>query len=109
LTDFGETLVEGDGVLEAFLRRSLGIEPREPAEIDENGVADLAFRGRLEIAVALEIETQRGVGALIRGDGGEHLRGVVEKGLVGHESIADYADGAEKGDANCRSGFMPRW
>jgi hypothetical protein len=34
----------------------------------------------------LEIKTQRSVGALIRGDRGNDLRGVVECGLIDHRS-----------------------
>jgi len=54
-------------VFEAFLGRRFLIEPLEPAEIDEDGATDDAAGGRLEVAVRLEVETQRGVGALVGG------------------------------------------
>ena len=82
----GEPLVHSHGVFEATLGRIPRIEPREPAVVDEDGVADQALGGRLEIAVPFEIETESGVGALVGGDRGKNLRGVVEDGLVRHET-----------------------
>jgi hypothetical protein len=35
--------------------------------------------------MGLEVEAQREIRALVRRDGGEDLRGVIERGLVGHE------------------------
>ena len=52
-------------MLDALLERGLHVEPGEPAEIDEDGVADQALGRRLEIAVPLEVKAQRGVGALV--------------------------------------------
>lgn len=61
----GETLVEDEGVIEPLLRRSFGIEPGKPAEINEDGVTDRAACQRLEVAMRFEIKTQGGVGALV--------------------------------------------
>ena len=77
--------MQGDGLLDPFLRRGLAVEPRQPAEIREDRMADDAAGWRLEITVTLEIEAQRGVGPLIATDGGDDVRGVIERGLVGHE------------------------
>jgi hypothetical protein len=90
-----EALVHGEGVFEAFLRRVFRIEPRKPAVVDEDGVADQAFGRGLQIAVPFEVETQGGVGTLVGVDRGDDLRGVVEDGLVG-------CGGLGEGDARTR-------
>ena len=91
-----ETLVQRQGLLEAFLRRGFGVEPGEPAEINEDGAADLALGGGLQITVILEIETQRGVGSLVGGNAGEDLRCVVERALFGHERGRQLANSHRK-------------
>lgn len=83
----GETLVEELGLFEAFLGRGLFIEPLKPAKVDEDGVADDATGRGLDVAVAFEVEAQRGVGTLVGGDGFEHAGGVVKQGLVDHGEV----------------------
>ena len=79
-----KAFLQSGGMLDPFLRGGLGIEPREPAEVGEDGVTDHTFGRRLQVAVALEIKPQSGIGPLVGGNGRENLSGVIERGLIGH-------------------------
>ena len=83
---FGEALVESPGLFELFLSGLFRIQPLEPAEVGENGLADGAFFAGAEVAGVDEVLAQGGVGREIGGDGDEDAGGVVERGGVGHES-----------------------
>jgi len=61
--------------------------------VGEDRVAEGPPRRGLEVAMGLEMETERGVRPLVGRDLGEHLGGVVERGLVGHVRLTKERNG----------------
>ena len=94
-----EAVVELGGVGELFLEQFLGVQPLQPAVVDEHDAADGAFFARAEAAGEAEVAAQGGVGGKIGRRFPEDAGGVVEDRGFEHRSREKKHLCGEKGKA----------